>query len=443
MQRRLDDAMEARVLGKVDLEDLWWVGVLLSICGAVFGSLGDNLIKLSYTKEAIAVESGKEPTAIYCRYLWVLGMLCITVLNTSMTMAAYSFADASLTIPFAGLHICFNVLFARLLNSEMYTSRQLGFTFLILVGVSVVLTAGNHDTVYYTSEDISELFTDVGFIIMTVFLLIMISVQIPASLLHHDARVRCFAASSLVGTIAAFTQVNAKIVSESLTQVVQHGDKEEVFGSWVFYVALVVLVVAAFSQLFLLNKALKHYNAFVVVPIYNSFLIVLGSLYAAVLFKEYERFGLMSMILMPIGVVSTAVGVGLLSWDHQPEATHELGLGLPLRPSDSFGDIAMIPRSNSFAGYSVPQSPLFDEDFTANRSKSTSMTQLSSHQYRRGSSLPTTSSQSPPPMFNPVPTIDETNGQQQQEEGEEGEEQASLVPNTSSQDAASSSLTLQ
>jgi len=78
----------------MEVDDLWWVGVILSIFSAMFGSLGDNLIKLSYTQEDLAEREGQDKTPILKRPLWWIGMLCITVVNTTLTLIAYSFSDA-------------------------------------------------------------------------------------------------------------------------------------------------------------------------------------------------------------------------------------------------------------------------------------------------------------------------------------------------------------
>eukprot|EP00516_Mucochytrium_quahogii_P011374 CAMPEP_0203787138 /NCGR_PEP_ID=MMETSP0100_2-20121128/2049_1 /ASSEMBLY_ACC=CAM_ASM_000210 /TAXON_ID=96639 /ORGANISM=" , Strain NY0313808BC1" /LENGTH=422 /DNA_ID=CAMNT_0050689585 /DNA_START=28 /DNA_END=1293 /DNA_ORIENTATION=- len=354
--------------------DLWWVGVILSIFAAVFGSLGDNLIKLSYTKEHLAVKAGMPATPIACRGLWWAGMLCITVLNTSLVLIAYVFADASLTIPFAGLHICFNVGFARLLNGERFTSRQIGFTFIILVGVTVVLVSGNHDTVQYTVDGMQDLMETTGFICMSVGILFIICVQIPIVVLHPNPQVACLCSSTLVGTFASITQVFAKVMSESLHQAVT-GDASKVFSHFIAYVSIFVTICSAILQLSLLNRALSMYNAFVVVPVVNSTLIILGSLYAAVLFQEYTRFDLKSSILMPVGIVTTGVGVALLSWDHNPAEPNELLLG-------SQQGIVMNPMLSHHESFATLHE-LHEDQFYEKRPQSMSMQNVRSAAFPR------------------------------------------------------------
>jgi len=173
------------------------------------------------------------------------------------------------------------------LNHEEYTSRQAGFTFIILVGVTVVLVSGNHDTVVYSIDEIQELFQSLGFILLSVLILFLILLQIPLSTLHWSARVRCLTCATLVGTVGSVTQVFAKTMSECISQAIS-GDAQDIFAHYIPYVAIFITIIAAAVQLFLLNRVLRLYNVFVVVPIVNSTLIILGSLYGAILFKEYE-----------------------------------------------------------------------------------------------------------------------------------------------------------
>ncbi|GBG29333.1 Hypothetical Protein FCC1311_055552 [Hondaea fermentalgiana] len=250
----------------------------------------------------------------------------------------------SLTIPFAGLHICFNIGFARILNHEEFTSRQVGFTFIILVGVTVVLVSGNHDTVSFTVKELEDLFREVPFIVTTSIILLAMMVLAPIAFFHSDARAECLCSSALVGTVGSCTQVFAKTMAESFDEAVET-HSSSIFDSFVPSVAIVVTSLCALAQLTMLNVALSRFNAFVVVPIVNATMIVLGSLYAAIFFKEFHRFDLESKILMPVGILTTAVGVALLAWDHDPERSSELITGSPA------AGVALTERPHSFGGY--------------------------------------------------------------------------------------------
>lgn len=210
------------------------------------------------------------------------------------------------------------------MNKESFTSRQLGFTLIILLGVTIVLVTGNHDTKSFPIEDLEELFTNVPYFVMTGIILLGIGVLIPLAFTTENPRMRCFGSSTLCGLVGSCTQVYAKTMSESFDQAV-NADSSAVFSSFVPYVAIFLTLVCATFQLVLLNRSLSLYNAFVVVPFVNSTLIVFGSLYATIFFEEGKRLEETSRVLMPVGILATALGVGLLAWDHDPTLVFDEG----------------------------------------------------------------------------------------------------------------------
>ena len=68
--------------------------IVLCLFAAFFAALGDNLVRLSYTKEATKVSEGDAPTPTCCRPLWLFGMFSLAGLNTLFTLWSYALADA-------------------------------------------------------------------------------------------------------------------------------------------------------------------------------------------------------------------------------------------------------------------------------------------------------------------------------------------------------------
>lgn len=102
----------------------WYIGAILATGGALSGSLGDNLVRKGHR--------------ISENWLVVVGNLCTVVLNTGFVLSAMAFADASLVIPFAGLHIFFGVVFAKVINRERLGKADWIGGVLCLVGVMLV-----------------------------------------------------------------------------------------------------------------------------------------------------------------------------------------------------------------------------------------------------------------------------------------------------------------
>jgi len=114
----------------------------------------------------------------------------------------------------------------------------------------------------------------------------------------------------------------AKLIAECLHNGAE-SQSTEVFISHLPHVAILLTAVFALAQLVLLNQALALYNDLVVIRFNMSFMIVVGSIF----FQEFRRFDVESMIVMPVGVISTGFYVALLAWNHNPEEKGELVLG--------------------------------------------------------------------------------------------------------------------
>ncbi|GBG30065.1 Magnesium transporter NIPA2 [Hondaea fermentalgiana] len=290
----------------------WVIGVLLAIGAALAAAIGDNLVKRACLDRAQELkrrdagnrrelqhlgatepgngqdhdesqanllgtdeEDAEDVKALWQRPTWILGIFCMVVLNAGMTVASFAFVDASMTIPFGGLHICFNIPLARYINGERFSLRAIMFNGIILAGVMVVLLFGNHGSRTFTAEELVEIAAAPGFIV---------------------------ASCVMIG----ITQTFAKAMSECIKD-----------GAWIMpitYVCILLTIGSALFQVIFLNKCLDRYPAFFVVPLVNSTIIIVGSVYAAIYFQEVNRWTLESRICVPIGIFLTGVGIFLLSF---------------------------------------------------------------------------------------------------------------------------------
>mmetsp|Transcript_23578 Transcript_23578/g.51256 ORF Transcript_23578/g.51256 Transcript_23578/m.51256 type:complete len:259 (+) Transcript_23578:275-1051(+) len=224
----------------------WVIGVVLSICAALCSALGDNLVKYSFKTEALE-------RALYRRPAWVGGMVCIILLNTALNLASYAFADASITIPFGGLHICFNIPFAFYLNEERCSFRALACNLVILLGVMFCLLFGNHDSEFHTTSELFSMLFAPLFVVCTCLLagLFAFVFSLIQSEKHSQQRMGMTVLCGLLGSI---TQVCAKTMSESL--------KDGAWTSLFTWLAIMCTIFFAVSQVYVLNICLDRYAAF-------------------------------------------------------------------------------------------------------------------------------------------------------------------------------------
>jgi len=287
----------------------WGIGVLFALAACFCGALGENLIKFSFNEAKKEEREGMEPKPQHFRLSWVVGIVCMTVLNTSLNLASYAFADASLLLPLGGFTICLNLPLSIYMNHEKSSRRSIGFNLVILGGVTVVLLSANHSVQVFTVNELMGNFFRPLFMLCTgVFVaastyLFFLSKN-GKNVLHRKVGMTVFS-----GMIGSVTQIFAK----SMTECLQAGAWGNVF-TWMF---IILTVVFAVSQVALLNKCLSLYPAYFVVPIVNSTLIVVGSIYAAVFFQEMDRWTMKSAILVPLGISITAIGIAFLSTESE------------------------------------------------------------------------------------------------------------------------------
>eukprot|EP01051_Picozoa_sp_SAG22_P016511 SAG22_NODE_2345_length_2685_cov_2.129544_2_plen_309_part_00 len=106
----------------------WQVGAALAFLASVIAAAGDNLVKLSYTRDSSA--------------LFALGWFLSIVVSVALTLVAYGLASVALLAPFGGLRIASNIFLAHYVNKEPLACSDIWRTLLVLAGLTVVLVLG-------------------------------------------------------------------------------------------------------------------------------------------------------------------------------------------------------------------------------------------------------------------------------------------------------------
>ena len=291
--------------------DQWLIGVALILAASFVGGLGDNLVRCSHRRK---LENSKDDddasnSLFNLSLIWITGMMCTILLNTILTLWAFAYADSSLIVPFAGTHVIFAVLLAIILNNENVSLRSWAVLGLILVGIVMTVIAGNKETMSYSLEVMIALFGETAFIAAgAVCLLICCSSFFAYMTPGLTPGFQALAISTVAGTLGSIGTVFAKLVVE----VIKDEDPTK-FQRPTCWILLVIAVAFGLAQITAYNEALKSFDASIVGPIVLSVLTVGGTSLGAIFFQEYKRFQMITMIMMPIGVLVTVIGVLLLS----------------------------------------------------------------------------------------------------------------------------------
>lgn len=331
----------------------FYIGITLAILNSFVTALSNNLIKLAHTNEANG-EKSKWKT----KGMWVSGMVLLVVVNTALNFAALLFAPVvslvvlctwkySLHITFynlplvfrdsvvsafcilwlsvkfppklpntsVGLSLAWNLILAVKLNGELAKFNPDGIaTLVVMLGVTLCAVFGNHHGVYFTPEELFRVLTQRGVVSYFCFNMVL------SIVLKLVGRCGCgvgpnwarFAAALLPAVLAGVSTVMLKCALLIFEGSVPFSH----WRSWcVFVVALALPVV----QLYSLNAALRDFDALFITPVYQSTLIISTAVGGIACFQPLSQFTTLQLVMFPVGVSVTAVGVYLLTMPREEE----------------------------------------------------------------------------------------------------------------------------
>jgi uncharacterized membrane protein len=300
----------------------WAIGVVLAALASVISNLGLNFQKLTHIKNSNASEQVKRE--YYKSSLWIIGLMMI-ILGSIADFAALAFGAQSIIAPLGSLTLVSNVFFAPCMLGETLTHRDLLATLAIVAGATIAVIFASHKDTIYGLNDLLGFYEKPRFGLYAIFILVWIGILWTAikymetlrredkNSIHYLQVVRyhrfCYAALS--GTIGAQSVLFAKCSAELLMSwLVGGGFVFFYYQTW-FVVSLMVATI--FLQLKFLNEGLRHFDALYIVPVFQSFWILISVIAGLVFFGEYREMTQHQMVMFPIGIFITISGVYYLS----------------------------------------------------------------------------------------------------------------------------------
>jgi uncharacterized membrane protein len=365
------------------MEWQWIVGVLLAATGSIISNLGLNLQKLQHVRAASAAKKAADssassapdgagvssagadartgkgastPQPYFRQPLWIFG-LSLVILGSFGDFAALAFASQSTVAPLGSLTLVTNVLFAPLLLGEPISRWDCGGTMIIVLGCTLAIAGSpKREEQFDRVWQLQDLFLQRNFVVYAAFVtasffgLVMFG--------RHSDRLRKhkrdeypryellhrFVSAAAAGVIGAQSVLFGKCAAELLV-IWAKGDNP--FLHALTYFVIFMLFFTIFLQIRFLNKALMKFEAMVVVPIFQSFWMVVSVISGMVFFGEYKQLLNETAPLFGIGVFVTIVGLVVLSQRknhgasfaatpiHRAEVAPINGLGSPSNSQDS------------------------------------------------------------------------------------------------------------
>jgi len=258
--------------------------------------------------------------------LWRLG-LSLVMLGSLADFAALMFAAASIVAPLGSLTLVSNTLLAPLLLGESITRRDLLATGAIVAGSVVAVTFADHEERILTVQELFDCFATVRvavyglFVALGVTALMTLQRQLSRVQLAEPRRyqaeglerVHRFTYAALAGMVGAQSVLFAKCTGEILVNTFRGHTFLALY--WQTYAIVAAMCLTIVAQVRWLNRGLQQWDALYIVPVFQSFWILLSVTGGMVFFDEWKGVFDSSArgIMFPLGVITTIAGVYVLS----------------------------------------------------------------------------------------------------------------------------------
>lgn len=285
----------------------WMMGVLLSVGGNLGINIGINLQKRSYTQMYLKVFSMRMQTLYAGCFVYGVGKL--------LGYCSYIFGNQSLIAALSATGLVSNSIFAPMINDEIFTWKDLCAIFFVFAGSTLIVMNTTITHKVYTLCELMKMYRRTEAVLWFAFLLAMIAVlfvavkyvelnsnwELPGesmSFLKSSAAwfeeegfvmkyLMLLAYVWLSSFIASFTTLSVKSLGEMVDKTVA-GDNQFVF--FTTYMFILILMVCTFFQIYWLNRALRHYDALLVIPAFHVSWTLLSIFTAGIYFQEFEQY---------------------------------------------------------------------------------------------------------------------------------------------------------
>lgn len=311
-------------------ENSWMLGAFLSIFGNILINVGINYQKKSYSVSDMTIMGLSTNVLTMGSVIYIAGK--------AMSFSAYIFGSQSMIAGLSGTGLISNSVFAPLINNEKFTWKDGTAIFFVFVGTMIMMKNTNRSHIVYSLCELKKMYKTTGtlswFIFVTLSIILFYSfikfVEINSdweildenfSFLRSNVffeedgfickYVMVFVYVLLSSFIASFTTLSIKSLAEIIDRILI-GDN--LFFSKLFNLFFISLILCTFLQIYWLNRALKHYDALLVIPIFHVSWTILSILTAGIYFQDFDHFSHYQLRNFIIGVLIIFFGSFFLAF---------------------------------------------------------------------------------------------------------------------------------
>jgi len=307
-----------------------WLGLMLSITGNCFRAVGFILQKTGHNRvmEKNLAENAEASEASFVKnWVWQVGMVTY-VLGSFLHLAAMNFGPLTLLMPMEAITLVANTFLAPHFLGESIQCSDYVATFIIIAACVLAVIFGPKEHSDHTGKSmIHDAKSNTFFIILSsIIIFITLCDYICAKYIEHrhkrdgvsldgsfDAPGASFLmlSYSIISAVhGAFMCICNKAIAEIFASIFK--GKGGLGDPWTYF------FIGAFIYLNLgiewfKQKALAHFGALYVVPIWQVLVILGGILIGGIFFREFGSLSDINLIMFTTACILTAVGVVILA----------------------------------------------------------------------------------------------------------------------------------
>nr|CCA15657.1 conserved hypothetical protein [Albugo laibachii Nc14]CCA16279.1 conserved hypothetical protein [Albugo laibachii Nc14] len=289
---------------------MWIAGFLIAFIFSIFNSIGINLQKLSMTRN----EAAKLKKKSFQQPLWLLGFSLVCV-GSILDFVAFGMAPQTLLAPLAALSLVWNMMIAPFFHDEKVTKQSVIATVIIFIGVILTVIFAGHSTPEYELKDLIDLYQQPAMYAYMFFVFVFLAALFALTKYIEKTHnfeggiyhIVCY--GGIAGTFGGQSVLLAKSTVELLKSAIWGAGGAGVFTNVAPYLILCGLIICLVFQVFFLNGGLARFDALVVVPVYQSFWILMSVLGGITYFAEYVSMTKTSLYMFTLGALITISGI--------------------------------------------------------------------------------------------------------------------------------------
>lgn len=296
----------------------WLLGVMFSILSSFCTTFGTILQKYAHIVNDRKEKKARELGGILLSPWWLFALFIMVLLPLPFDFIAFSLAPQSLLVPFAGMTILLNAIFAPILLKEKITMIEIIATTVILVGLVTTTASGPKTDADLDACALLARYNDLDFLLAVIVPLVICAISlyfihfIESSPLINQMKPLLYAicAGAFGGVGNIFFKATGEMAQASIS------GSDGVISPWTTihpYYHIIFTIMLAVLQISHINQGLRRYDAVLYLPMYNTAYILISGSVGAIVYKEFSGYSTLQFVLFPLGVFITLMGIILMT----------------------------------------------------------------------------------------------------------------------------------